>query len=74
MSFNARMIGAPLPDFCRKCGLVEDHQVHHHKSTELQFGWHEYVQAHKFKAVEGSPVRVAHNAGPTSQADKAGLV
>lgn len=41
-----KCIGAPLPPFCRKCGLVESHPVHRgHYATFNSDG----INPHKFK-------------------------
>lgn len=41
-----RCVGADLPMFCQKCGLVESHEVHHGGSAEWS---REIITAHKFK-------------------------
>ena len=43
-----RCIGADLPPFCAKCGLVEDHEVHHGRDSEFVG---EKIAAHKFKEI-----------------------
>lgn len=41
-----RCIGSPLPMFCARCGLVEEHEVHQGHRVE----WlGEKIAAHKFK-------------------------
>jgi hypothetical protein len=44
-----RCINAPLPPFCAKCGLVEEHKVHRGRGTEFVG---EVIAAHKFKEPE----------------------
>jgi hypothetical protein len=44
------MIGAPLPDFCKRCGLAEEHPVHH--GHDDLWGWSEKIKAHKFEAAK----------------------
>jgi hypothetical protein len=45
-----KMVGAPLPQFCARCGLTELNQVHH--GHDVEWSHLEKIPAHKFIAKE----------------------